>query len=335
MATIMIVSCHIFQHYNCRIAYWLDAGVQIFFFMSGFLFGQRRIIDGYSFIKKHVGRILLDYYVCLFIDLVLYTVFTRDYLTLKGILGLVFFYDVIEGLGHLWFIPVIVCLYIATPVYTRVIDDTEDRLQKIISNHFLFRFGELFILLVFFLLVQKHFQSLGLAASMNYGLGLIAGKSKSKSMSSYEWLKHLTLIFVPLALIGTIVCIYHQQIRSVVFFEQHPDFYSWYFYPMNHVCLGIALFCMFYSIELKTHIFQRHINMAQVSDRYSYDIYLSHHIWIQNPHSVFNLPFPWIIRFILMIILVTVQTVLTRFLSEQFLTFVRHHQSRQYENTGV
>ena len=41
--------------------YWFNVGVQIFLFMSGWLYGKKKIDDPVSFIKKNSFKILKDY----------------------------------------------------------------------------------------------------------------------------------------------------------------------------------------------------------------------------------------------------------------------------------
>ncbi|MCW8104469.1 acyltransferase family protein [Lactobacillus mulieris] len=292
----------------------------MFFFISGFLFGQRKIKDDYTFIKKRVGRIVLDYYVCLIIDLVFYALFAKEYLTWSGIKGLLFFYGTIRGLGHLWFIPVIVCLYIATPIYIRLIDDIENKLSKLdFHNLIIFRVIEMGILYIFFIWVQNHFGFLGLFYSFNYSLGLMTGRYKAQNPNSYNWLKFWLKFAGILAIIGTFICIYHEKIGRISLISAHIGFYYNTFYPLNHMLLGIALFNLFYLIELKFKVFERFNKIARISDKYSYDIYLSHHIWIQNPLAIFNLPFLFIFKFIMMIIAVGMQTFVTRYISNRLL----------------
>ena len=62
-----IVACHVLQYYDNELAWWFNCDVQIFICISGFLYGQRRIDNGYSFIKRRFIKILSSYYVCLLI----------------------------------------------------------------------------------------------------------------------------------------------------------------------------------------------------------------------------------------------------------------------------
>ena len=52
-----IVACHVLQYYDNELAWWFNCGVQIFICISGFLYGQRRIDNGYSFIKRRFIKI--------------------------------------------------------------------------------------------------------------------------------------------------------------------------------------------------------------------------------------------------------------------------------------
>lgn len=69
IAMICIISCHIMQRdgfstyiYGARIewAWWFNVGVQMFLFISGYLYGQKDKIDTVSFYKKAFPKILVD-----------------------------------------------------------------------------------------------------------------------------------------------------------------------------------------------------------------------------------------------------------------------------------
>lgn len=316
IATFMIVGCHILQHYGRWEAFWFNCGVQIFIFISGFLYGQKKIEDGYVFVKKRLYRILLDYYVCLAFDLVIYYSTNKEGLTWQGIKGLLYFNETIAGLGHLWFIPAICFLYILTPLLLRILDDLENFLNSRISSKGLLIIIEYIVLWFLFIWVSKFIDVLSYVNCLIYCLGLTAGRNKIKEPEKNTWLKSGCIIASPLAMIGTVLCVLHEQFGKIGFFATHADFYSYWFYPLNHAALGIGVFCLLYLFEEKVGFFRYLHNVAEISDQYSYDIYLSHHIWIQDPVSLFNLPFEFIPKFILTSIVVGIQTILVRFLSE-------------------
>lgn len=317
VATFMIVWCHILQHYGRWDAFWFNCGVQIFIFISGFLFGQRKIEDGYKFIKKRLYRILLDYYICLIFDLIIYYFVNREGLTWDGIKGLLFFNRTIRGLGHLWFIPTICFLYIATPLFVRILDDLEEFLDSRVTSRVIAKIIEYVVLWFLFVWIGKFIGVLSYVNCLIYCLGLLAGRNKVKNPQKNTWLKVGCRVAAPLAIIGTGLCISYEQLGKIAFFSTHTDFYSRWFYPLNHAALGIGIFCVLYFLEDKIGIFRRFSKIAKLSDKYSYDIYLSHHIWVQNPVSLFNLPFAFIPKFFLTALVVGIQTVLVRLLSDK------------------
>ena len=67
IAMVCIIMCHIFQFYNLSIAWWLNIGVEVFLFMSGYLYGLKRIERPLKWIKHNLKKILLDYWVYFFI----------------------------------------------------------------------------------------------------------------------------------------------------------------------------------------------------------------------------------------------------------------------------
>lgn len=73
IATILIFSCHIFQFLENKLAWWLNIGVQIFFFLSGFLSSNSKKL-GLEFLKKKLLRIYKSYWIFLVIILPFYSV---------------------------------------------------------------------------------------------------------------------------------------------------------------------------------------------------------------------------------------------------------------------
>ena len=119
-AMTLIVSCHIAQCYDLPIAFLLNIGVQIFFFMSGFLYG-RLDITGSSFVfyKKRFLKVYLPYYIFLAVVIVVYAVFRLYKFNVQQIflylLNLQWFSTPIDGLNHLWFLTVLMVGYLLTP----------------------------------------------------------------------------------------------------------------------------------------------------------------------------------------------------------------------------
>lgn len=118
-AVIMIVTCHILQAYNNQWAWVINVGVQIFFFLSGFLYGHKMVGNVKTWYTKRFTRIYIPYVVYLFFALPFYYYFHEDSITLKNVVcyavNLQGVGGTISGLGHLWFLSIIMVCYAITP----------------------------------------------------------------------------------------------------------------------------------------------------------------------------------------------------------------------------
>lgn len=80
ISMIMIISCHILQGLNNNFAFWINTGVQLFFFVSGFLYGKKKISNIKEFYKKRMEKILFPYIIVFIISLLLeFVLLKRQY----------------------------------------------------------------------------------------------------------------------------------------------------------------------------------------------------------------------------------------------------------------
>lgn len=120
LAMCMIVTCHFCQHYGNELAWWFNVGVEIFFIISGFLYGQKEIDDSIRFYKKRAEKIIPPFWIYLFIFTAVMFFVNRSYISLRNLydafLGAVPF----KGLEHLWFVPYIMFCYFITPLLQNI-----------------------------------------------------------------------------------------------------------------------------------------------------------------------------------------------------------------------
>ena len=78
-----------------------------------------------------------------------------------------------------------------------------------------------------------------------------------------------------------------------------------------HLLLGVSLFLILYVIYKK---FLQHISgiahILKLSDKYSYDIYLAHHIYILGPLSILSLQISAFSKIIILISLISAQSII-------------------------
>ena len=261
---ILIISCHIAQCYNLQIAYIFNVGVQIFFFMSGFLYGkQGQMPSVKGFYLKRFVRVYIPYFVLLAIILLIYAIFHLTSFTFKQVLfyllSLQWFIAPIEGLNHLWFLTVLMIGYLLTPWIKRVMDKAP------------FVCVLLFVCccVVEFVFLKKFYSLFAWLAL--YLLGLFYGKYHSKTVST------IALVSSSIALI--VLCLFFEPSKLTSFEARH--YMIWL-----HWTLGVFLFVLLYHVlplmigENKSFAGIRHL------DKISYEVYLIHHPLILGPLSL-------------------------------------------------
>ena len=101
IAMLMIILCHFLQYYANELAWWFNVGVQIFFVLSGFLYGNKAIDSPIPFFAKQFKKILLPYYLFLIPVIVIYVIFAPEYISISSIVKSLFCAGTIGGIGHL------------------------------------------------------------------------------------------------------------------------------------------------------------------------------------------------------------------------------------------
>lgn len=122
VACLMIVAHHTIAYY-CGITSWLDTGVQIFFFMSGYLYGGKAINAPLAWMRRQLKKIMIPYWVYLLMILPVILVLDPARLNLQrvaaafvGVQGLLPSSWQIQSLGQHWFISYILICYALTPL---------------------------------------------------------------------------------------------------------------------------------------------------------------------------------------------------------------------------
>lgn len=260
----LIIACHIAQCYHLQVAYLLNVGVQIFFFMSGFLYGKQEQMPSIKgFYLKRFVRVYIPYFVLLAIILAVYAVFSLTSFSLKQVLfyllSLQWFVAPIEGLNHLWFLTVLMFGYLMTPWIKKVMDKAP------VACALLF----VCCCVVEFVFLKK-FYSLSAWLTL-YLLGLFYGKYHSKTVSL------IALVASSIALI--VLCLFFEPSRLTSFEDRH--YMIWL-----HWTLGVFLFVILYYVLPSLVDDSKHFDVVRHLDNISYEVYLIHHPLILGPLSI-------------------------------------------------
>lgn len=300
LSMIFIVLCHILQYYGDFLAWWFNVGVQIFVFISGFLYGQKLFQPGVSFLIKNIKKILIDYWIFLVTATVIFVGFYGY--PAKNYLYLFFCKGVASGLNHLWFVKLILLCYLLMPIFILFIDKYFNKKYLLIIGGVIVSFLSPLILCFYF--------------------GLILGRFKLHNTNE-DWKSIIKKYVVPVALLlnitKVILNIYFEtnifKMNSFFTFRNNiPEIFHQY----SHILLGISLFILMYECYSKFLYKYILINkILKISDKYSYDVYLTHHMWILGPATLLNLTSINYINIIIVLCIITIHTYLVKKLVEK------------------
>ena len=298
LAMMFIVICHVMQYYDVELAWWFNVGVQIFLCISGYLYGRKRILDILVFYRKNFVKILIDYEIVVFAAVAATVLFTDTVITVEEIAGAVLTVSTIAGGAHLWFIPTILMCYLLTPLYERIFSRAEQSHKLLVPAAVL--------LFVMNELVFRQMFSYFNAAWVNcYLIGFALRRFQQYRFwyTGSAWL----LTFTGAVCISIQASVRYLQLITLT------DAWRAFYYPMcdyGHVFLGVALFCSgrvllrpFCNINLIQRI-------LRLSDRYSYQIYLTHHFFILGPLSLMALTANSYVNVVLILLLTVLTAVL-------------------------
>lgn len=277
ISTIMIVICHLMQKYNMEGMYWFNVGVQIFLFMSGWLYGKKKIEDAVSFITKNFTKIIVSYWLYILIMIPVYYILDRDAISFGVVVKALLCSDTINGMGHLWFIPYILCCYLFTPLLYFI---GEKLRPRSIFYYFGIVAGICFLIVLYGFAYHSYFIS---AWIICYVLGFFL----SKGTTFFKIKENMYLICVtPLCLLSNGLKIYldyfSRDLQGLV-----VKLYS-FFRPYCHVLLGIFLFFALYSFGrvCKFCLHRWLTKILKASDLYSYQVYICHGALILSSFSL-------------------------------------------------
>lgn len=245
-------------------------GVQVFFVISGFLYGNKDIYDPLDFLVKRFKKLLIPYWLFLLIAIVLYAAFSRENLHASEVLKSIVCADTIKGLGHLWFVGYILFCYILTPYLQRI----RIRLEKL-------TFWKAFIIIALLLLMV---QILGIAFESYF---------QPDRVSCYIIGYYMPILIrkanksIKAALLGMLVLVAIVMNTARIYLKYYaigvvPEVLVNGLVRYAHLALGVALFAILFRAlrNVKYNVF------LKWSDAYSYPIYLVHQFFIISPFTL-------------------------------------------------
>lgn len=272
IATCMIVAFHFVQHYTGRQLFWLNVGVQIFLVISGYLYGKRvynREFRWLRWIVKSFKKILLDYYIYIIPMLILYWIYSPSMLSSEKVIGALLGARIVIGMGHFWFISYILFCYLLTPLLNGIWERYCKSRWKI---------AVVYVVTVFFThwLLKYYGNYFDGAWISCYTTGFFLGRLVRENEK--RLLTAVRIVFPVLAVLmnGVKLWIDGNQMQpqegiGQLLYQTYTDY--------AYAVLGIGMFLVFYEILsrlLKPDVKKKKVDILAISDKYSYDVYITH-----------------------------------------------------------
>lgn len=279
IAFLSIISCHILQGLGSSWAFWVNIGVQVFFFISGFLYGGKQIKSPTKFYLDKLEKILFPTSLLVLIMMVVERllfkqVYDFDF-SIAALLGFGGFTGNMLVLTHLWFISYILLFYLATPVLEKMFEE-ENPKKNILTF--------LVALVIIYGFWKFRVWAIDPSLATNYLFGYFYGrffKNKQTKKVFIGIIVALSVLIVPLSIVV--------QERLVDNLPKEILDYETIIIGYGHVLIGSLIFMGLYKIYPKKLNNKALKKMLDFSDKFSFHIYLVHQIFILNTFSILRL----------------------------------------------
>lgn len=296
LAMVFIVLCHLVQQIHipivAKLSQFLNVGVYIFFFISGYLYGDKEIKDKKSWFRQRFIILMIPIYIFLifiFVVQYMYGVFQVKYVFIYG-LNLQRFFGYSLWLEHLWFMTVIWICYFITPVLYKN--------QKLLTPTFIICFWMVCSLVSY---GNKNIGQILFYISA-YLVGYIYKKESYKTVNnSYLFL-------------GVAICIFVRLLG--LYFLDNTIFYDNIIVFISQIILSIFIYCIIKNY-VKCNFIIKIRNVMNHFDELSFYIYITHCTFISGPIRMIQLTPYLFINIVIILIAIYISALLLQILSTQ------------------
>ena len=325
VAMISILCCHAFEW----IGYTLDksknlgilgnycaVGVPIFLIISGYLYGSRKELfekkSRFEFIVSNLKKVLLDYYVYVFAIIIpVYFLLSPEMITVHSIWGLLTCSGVLGGVNHLWFIPYILLCYILTPL---LFDYKQYMYRKGVSVTRILEavLGSMLVFEMIGVAFNSYFKMVWINS---YVLGFFLPDLRNQLSKKVQ-----IIVTIVLFLASAVINLYRLPIQyelcptlDLGIKYQLCDYYINY----SYVLFGLVIFMFIMLLdELMTTKDIYPLRILKWSDKYSYDVYLTHMIYAKGVLSVLDITRNHFLNLMIMFILTGLSAIILFYLCD-------------------
>ncbi len=284
MSLTLVIGCHLLEWIYVKgeiyplivriVGNYFAVGVQIFLLISGYLYGSKEKLFSDStsrvtFVLKNFWKILKDYYVhYLIVTIPLCFLLHNPSMTVEAVWGAITAWRTFGGELQLWFIPYILFCYLITPMLY-------DIREWICKKNVVWGVATLLVLIeLLFLSYKSYFAPAWICC---YVIGFFIPRLKKSAI----WKRGYYLL-------GCALCIVGNTIKIYLFYYVKPTWGGIYgvilqeCYNWVQVLLAVLIFVGVYKLLHKVMQKKTTVKILDWSDKYSYDIYISHMVFVKG-----------------------------------------------------
>ena len=273
LAMLSIIACHFCQYYDNEWAWWLNVGVQVFFLLSGYLYGNKDIADPIGWLIRQFTKILVPYYLFLIPTIISYLFAAPESLEAPSVVGCLFTVRTIKGIEHLWFVSAILFCYIVTPYLAAFRNYI---LQKTLIKQVCLIFALFLVVTVVGVWTNSFFPGNICCYMLGFFISVFAKKYGSKVIN---------ILF----LLSIVPCIASNTIYIFLKYFKEIEMHG----PLSHITSYSHMFLALSLVTLLMIIFKK-IKACKIfewSDNYSYEVYIVHQYFILSPFTLLTLTY--------------------------------------------
>lgn len=299
-----IILCHVAQYYDKAIAWWLNIGVQVFFCISGWLYGNVKIDNSLQWLWNNYLKISIDALIFLIITLPVYMCFDRG-LSVLEIVEALLFYSFPSGYAHLWFLPYILFCYLLTPLLQAIWTEWEKlkRSQDVIILVIITLIGVQVIVPLFASYFKAPWISCFIVSYFLRKLR-VAG-----NVCGGVFERCICLLGIGLSILRLVTELCPDMIVI-------PEHFYVLFVNYSKMFLGVTLFLLLQKVFRHIPLEKMYV-VLDISDKYSYDVYIVHQFFILGSCSILSMPYFGALKGIVLIAIIAVVSVLLHWTSKK------------------
>lgn len=306
---ILIVLCHLMSYIGVNfLAQIFNVGIQLFLFISGYLYGNKKIDEYKIWFWNRIKKIMVPYYIFVITIIVLSKNsggLISDLMFLLNLQGIAFLFDFwtpnlnYSGLTHLWFITVIMICYGFTILLKKrnfTISKKGDFIKFILI-------GSLVTIILFFFGINIDYIFI-------YFIGYFyAQYNKEISMKNFSFYSIIVFISLFIRFIGK------------VYFDG-TILYDHIIVGFTMGILAIWIFLLILKIYKQIERFSLLDKVLIFADKLSYYVYIVHYIFLFGMFNVNQYSEHLFVQIILFIILTLLTSTLLRYTESKLKYFI-------------